>query len=263
MPIRRKFYRRRARKYARKTKTTRRGVSQRVKKYVKAQIHRNIENKDKIFYAVNQPILSSDRATGTWPLIPTFTQGTGDDNRIGNAIRVMQGQIKMAINLLPYDATTNPNILPTWVKLWVVRDLKNVGQLSSMDATSYANFFRTNGTTVSFQGNCLDMTLPVNESYFRVLYTKTFKLGVSGVYNVAPVSGNVNSFTDNSPSAKLITINWGKWCKKQLKFTEGNSYPNNDNLYLVIQSVSADGTTSAGKFQVEFHYTDLCRFEDA
>lgn len=262
MAYRKKFIRRPRRKIMRR-RYTKKGVSARIKKYVKNQIHRNIENKDKVFYEANKSIQSSDRPSMTYPLLMTFTQGTADDNRIGNVIRLVQGQIKFAINLLPYDVTTNPNIQPTWVKIWVVKDLKNVGQLSQMDATSFANFFRVNGTTVSFQGNPLDLSLPVNESYFRILYSKVFKLGVSGVYNVSPISGNVNSFQDNSPAAKFITINYGKWCKKQIKFQEGNSYPQNDNMYIVIQTVSADGTSSAGKTQVEWHYTNTCRFEDA
>lgn len=249
----------RRRKYIRRARGKKR-VSALVKSYVKKAIHRNIENKEKIFYAANQTITTSDIASCTYPLLPTWTQGTADDNRVGNQVRVVKGQLKFTINLLPYDATYNEQGAPQWVKYWIVRDLKNSGQLSMLDSTSYGCFFRGNGTTLGMQSNTLDMNLPVNESYFRVLHSRCFKLGATTASTQYPTN---YSFFDNSPNAKQITINWGKWCKKQIKFQEGNSYPQNENLYIVFQVVPCSGANAAGKKATEFHYVNTVTFEDA
>lgn len=265
MAYARKYYRRRARKYLRRPRTTRKGtkVSTRVKRYVKNMIHRQIENKERILYAANTLITSGDRTSTTWPLLAGFSQGTDNYSRIGNAIKIVRGQMKVCINLLPYDATNNNLVQPTWVRVMVVRDLKTAGQQTTMDASAYARIFRGNGTGLGFQGTPLDMTLPVNKDYFRPLYDKVFKLGCAGVYNVAPVSTNVNSFQDNSSATKMLTINFGKWAKKLLKFDDGNTQVINDNLYFVIQPVCMDGTGTTGKIPIEMHYTIVSEFEDA
>lgn len=233
-----------------------------IRKYVKKEVHRNIENKEKLNFAANQTIITSDATTCTYPLLMNIIQGTQDDNRIGNQIRTVKGVIKLALNLLPYDAITNPNPVPVWVRIWVVRDLRNAGQLSTMDITAYNNFYRGNGSGVSMQGNPLDTVLEVNKDYFRVLYSKVIKLGVTSAFN-AGIPINAGSYFDNSDMGKVLTINWGKWCKKQIKFNETSNYPNNDNLYIVFQPVSVDGTTSGSKRMVELHYANYQHFEDA
>lgn len=234
----------------------------RFKRYVKRAIHRNMENKCRINYAANQPITTGDSTTMTYPLINAVGQNTSDDTRIGNSIRIVKGIYKGCVNLLPYNATTNPQPLPCWVKIWVVRDLKNAGQLSTMDSAAFGRFFRGNGTALGFQSNVLDTTLEVNKDSFRVLYSKMFKLGNSYSYSGgSPTNGA--SYFDNSPSAKHFSFNWGKWVKKQVKFDDNASYAQNANLYIVYQCIACEGSSSSGKQLVEFHYTNTMEYEDA
>lgn len=260
----RRFYRRPARKYLRKRKATgkrRPGVSSRIKKYVKKQIHRNIENKEMGNYAANTYITSGDIASGSMPLIPAVAQGTNEEQRIGNSIRVVKGTFKAVYNLLPYNTTTNNGPLPAWVKVWLVRDLRTTGEASQFPSSSYNNFFRAGSTGYSFNGNPLDICSEVNKDILRVLTTRTFKLGVTASITQTPIYGQ--SFLDNSPMSKTITINWGKYVKKALKFDEENNLTTNCNLYLVTQAVYADGTPSNGKNIIEQHYTNIMHFEDA
>lgn len=243
-------------KLARKSKKSAKPkVSKTIKTYVKKAIHNNIENKEKMNYAGNQSVQTGDALTTTYPLIMNTIQGTSNDTRIGNSIKIVKGQMRLTVNLLPYDTVNNPNANPVWVKIWVVRDLKNSGQLSTMDNTAYLNFFRINNSGLGFQSNPLDTTLEVNNDYFRVLYSKLFKLGSASAFN-AGIPVNANSYFDNSPMCKQIIINWGKWCKKQLKFNDNTGYPTNDNLYFVIQPVNADGTSAFQKRLVEIHYSN-------
>lgn len=239
------------------------GVSGRIKKYVKKEIHRNVENKMRYNYGANQSIQTGQAATMTWPLIPAINVGVYTGDRVGNIVKPVKGLWKCVVNLLPYDATTNNLPRPVWVKIWIVRDLKNTGQLSTMDATSFTNFFNGNNTTLPFQNNCLDTVFDVNTDNFRVLTTRLFKLGCTGMYNVSPLPSATTSYLDTSPMSKSITIDYSKYIKKALKFQDNTGYANNENLYFVIQAVAADGSSSVDQRIIEMHYTNRFYYEDA
>lgn len=259
---RRKGYRRFARrKVAGKRRT---GVSARVKRYVKKELHRNIENKSRITYAANQSLTVGSGTTQSLPLLIGATQGNDAQTRIGNQIKITRGCIRMVFNLLPWNATTNPNPPPVWVKLWVVRDLKNTGQLSSIDSTAFGKFFRIGNSSLGFQGTPIDMCFDVNKDYFRVLTTKTFRLGAASAY-MSNIPVSQYAYYDNSSASKQIIFNYAKWCKKQLKFDDNNSqWPINENLYIIMQTTACDGTQNGlNNALVEYHYVNTCEYEDA
>lgn len=264
MPYARR-YRRRPRKYLRKAKRTgarRGGVSQRIKKYVKQAIHKQIENKKSMQYAANNAITVGTFSTQCKSLLIGIGQGTGESARVGNQIKIVKGMLNIYYNLLPYDAVYNPNGSPVWVRVWIIRDLVVGKQTTELnDATKI--FAGQNGS-LPFQNNMLDMSLPINNDAYRVLYQTTFKLGTASTLSGSfPTSAN---FSDSSPMSKHLTINWGKWCKKILKFDDNVSpyLPQNENLYLVHQAVNANGVsiTDAQKL-VEFHFVNQQFFEDA
>lgn len=233
------------------------------RQYVMRTLHTNAENKQRVNYGANQPLTLGNSSTQTLPLLIGALQGVDDQTRNGNSIRIRKGVWRGVFNLLPYNATTNPYVTPIWVKLWVVKDLKLQGQQSSIDGTNFGKFFRQGNASVGLQYTPIDLTLDVNRDQFRVLWSRTFKLGSAGIFAAnAPV--NSSSYFDNSSSSKMVTINYGKWIKKQLKFDDNNSqWPTNANLYLVMQSIPQDGTQTAVNTQlVEYHYTNTQAFED-
>lgn len=245
----------------RKSMSKRSVVSPSIKRYVKKTVHGNLENKEKMNYVANTSLVNGDTSSTTYPMLMNIIQGTGSADRSGNQTRIVKGIFKGCINLLPYSLNTNPNPQPTWVRILLVRDLKISGQASSLGADAYANLFRINNGTVSVQGNPLDMNLEVNKDYFRVLYDKVVKLGSAN--NTSGGYPSTSNFSDNSPMAHRFIINWGKHCKKQLKYNDNSGYPTNENLYLIFISASADGSSSTGKVQTELHYCNYQHFEDA
>lgn len=264
MPFRRyrprRFSRRPRRTLLRRSKASK--VSKKVKSYVKRAIHRNIENKEIISYTSNQTCKTWGSGINGFslPLLQTIVQGTADQNRIGNQIRVVSGIIKGQVNLKPYDGSTNPYPMPVWVKMYIFRDLSQTQQQSTFNLGG--NCFKGNGTYLPFQGNCLDLDLPVNDTQLRLLASKTFRLGSTAPSVTSPVSSG--SYFDNSPMAHKFYFNWGKYVKKVLKYSDSNNnYPNNANLYLVWQPVYADGTQCANYEICETHYVNHCKFEDA
>lgn len=256
----RKFSRRPRRAIRRRSK-----VSKKIKSFVKRAIHRNIENKEIITYAANQGCLAW--ATGvagrSIALLPPIQQGTGNSQRIGNQVKIVSGIIKGQVNLLPYDATTNPAPTPVWVKIYMVRLLYTQAQDPTL-ATAYTdNFFRGVNSAYPFQSNVLDMDLPINDDWFRVLATKTFKLGAASATALGAVT--TTGYYDNSPMCKKFTFNWSKWARKVLKFNDNvlNYYPQNDNIYLVFQPMYADGRVTNPYTPVEMHYVNHVKYEDA
>lgn len=256
------------RRYSRPRKFTRRyrrvarrrpKVSTRVKSYVKKMIHANIENKDHIQYASNESVVSWGTGTQGYslPLIPSLATGDGDGSRIANQVKFVNGIFRGTINLKPYGSVSNPGATPVWVKLFVVRSLSQTACESSLP--NYDVFFKGNSAVLDWQGNCLDMDLPVNPDEFRVLMTKQFKLGYAAGYSGFSPGG----YYDNSPFAKKFTINWSRFVKKQIKFNDTANNATNDNLYLVVQAVYAHGEDTTGKQTIEIHYVNHSTYEDA
>lgn len=265
----RKYYKRRGlRRGALRSGLRRKKVSKSVKRYVKRTIHRQIENKEFLDYFSNMTIqtLSSGTNVGNncRNLLPLPAQGTNTHQRVGSAIKVVRGVIKGHINIKPYDAATNPQGTPLLGKIWIFRDLA-VTQMQPIQGGSYTtyfdNFFRGNGTSLPFQGTPLDIDLPINDDLFRVVATKTFKIGASN----ATATGQVGSggYFDNSPMSIPFYFNWGKYCKKVIKFNDGGSYPQNANLYIVCQVVRADGASSGSYQMAEWHMVNHSKYEDA
>jgi len=265
----RKYNKRRGvRRGARRAGLRRKTVSKSVRRYVKNAIHKQIENKEIIDYFSNQTLqtLSSGTNTGVScrQLLPLPAQGTAANQRIGNQLRVVSGIIKGHINLKPYDVMTNPLGTPLLVRMILFRDLVTAGTqaISGGSLTSYFdNFFKGNGANIPFQGNPLDMSFPINSDNFRVLASKQFKIGAATATATGPVG--TGGYFDNSPMSVPFYFNWGKWCKKVLKYDDTYAYPMNCNCYLVCQVVRADGTSSGSYQMAEWHAVNHIKFEDA
>lgn len=268
--FRSKFGRRRNYRKSRFAKRSRpvRKVSKSVRRYVKKAIHRSIENKEIIDYWSNQTLSTLSSGTNSGgscrQLLPLPAQGTQENQRVGNQIRVVSGVIKGHINIKPYDVALNPLGTPLLGKIWLFRDLTHAGTqfITNGSYTSYFDdFFKGNNTTLPFQGLPIDMDLPINQDHFRLIKTKTFKIGASYASATGPVG--TGGYFDNSPMVVPFYFNWTKYCKKVLKFVDQTGSPSNDNLYMVVQVVRADGTSSGSYQMAEWHAVNTIKYEDA
>lgn len=265
------FYNRFKRRYSTRTRKYRgRGakkckVSHCVKKYVKREIHRNIENKEIITYTSNQTLNTgtAGAAMTNFGLIPSISQGTANNARIGDAIRIRRGTVTGTVHLKPYDATMNPRPMPVYVKIWTVRLLSTKTQLSALTSGATDYFFKGNGTNLPPQGNLLDLDLPINQEKYRVLgRPRIVRLGVTGWSTLGPAY--TQSWYDNSSMTARFSFNWGKYTRKMLKFSEEEGgYCTTDNCYLVFQSVYANGDEADGYQITQASYVNTCVFEDA
>lgn len=239
----------------------RRGVPKSVKRYVKKELHRNLENKEITTYSSNGILTCVNNTTPNGNiLITSVTQGTTNGTRTGNNIRIVSGIIRGRVNLLPYNAVTNPLSTPILVKMFLVRHLGISGTTTNLAGYDWTNFFRTSGGSMGFTNSPVDMDLPVNNEYWRLLKTKTFKIGAGYASGTGQVG--TGGYFDNSPMTVPFYFNWGKYCKKILNFNDNTGYCTNENISLAVQVINADGSATATQ-PAEWHWVNNFKFEDA
>jgi len=242
-----------------KRATTKPKVSLAVKQYVKRYIHGQTENKIWVSYAANQAITT---ASGSYPtalsLVPQVAQGTTQFTRIGNKIKVVKGFIRGHVNLLPYNATSNPWIGPLYVKMWLCK-YKKVNSGTVADTNIDGFFFDSASGGTGFQGNMLDMELTNNKDSWIVYKTKTFELNQTATIGVT--SGT--SAPDNSKYSMPFYFSFGRHIRRQINYEATVAgAPNNANLFLVFQVVNADGSATAVQ-AAEYHFNTRVEYEDA
>lgn len=234
-------------------------VSRAVKQYVRKYVHARSENKVLISSNVNQSLNTA--GSGSNPvsinLCPTVAQGTTHVTRIGNEIKLVKAFIRGYVNLLPYNALTNPLSTPVMVKLWICSNKKI--QSTNFTSIGSGDFFEDNANTANFVGNLKDMMLSVNKENWNVYATKTFELGATYSSSSGPVG--TNSYFDNSKMIIPFYFNFGKHLKTTLKYNDSDTNPTNRNMFLLLQAVYADGSTSAVT-PAEYHYHIRWEFED-
>ena len=234
-------------------------VSKSVKKYVKTTIKQKQETKTFIEYHVNQSISCASASTlpTTRNLLPVITQGVQKSQRVGNHVNVISASFRGRVNILPYNSLTNPAPAPVLLKMWLVSSIvTNAPQVGSIAA--WSSFFDINNSSIGFQGNTLDMFLPVNKELWRIHGTKQVKIGASAASNAIP---SPNSFYDNSPMSVPFSFAFGKHIKL-LKYDDTTAPPTNKNLYILFQVVNADGTNTA-LTSAEYHAVCTINYKDA
>jgi len=250
----------RARRPYKRVPRKRSGGRQAITKIVKSVLSRQAENKIWIDYGVNQPISTAVSAVMTnRNLLPTLSNGTGVSTRIGNEVKVKSAYIRGHVNLLPYNASTNPLAPPLYVRMWVVSSRQI--NTTNLSATSIAsNFFEIGAGSAGPQGNMLDIDFSPNKDAWIIHATKTVKIGAG--YTAMGTVVTTGAYFDNSPMSVPFYFNYGKKLST-LKYDETITSPTNKNMFLVFQAVAADGSSGLTTYnQAEFHYTTRVEYED-
>lgn len=274
--IRRKYRTKRAfakkRTYNRKSyarKTTARKMT--VKRMIRREIARNVENKTIQAYNYNFPIYhpsSTNFLNNVMELGPAgsamaISQGTGQGNRIGNTIKTKKLTWKGTIVPLPQESTTNPNPRPQQVKLWIFYD--------KTDPTAVpdprTNFFQNGNSSKGFQDDLADLWSPVNTDRYRILTSRTFKLGYSQYAGTAATpanQGQQQAYSNNDFKYNCdFSIDLTKYYPQIVKYNDASNAPTTRGLYALWTTVAADGavmnaawTTAAAQFVQTYEYED-------
>lgn len=235
------------------------GPAKNMKTLIKRAISQMAEKKMVIASGANISLFTvaatSPNALGLTPLV---SQGTSQNQRVGNQIRVVKGQIRGHLILRPYDSVLNPTIAPLSVKFWLCRYKKSTtATFSSTDAASA--FFDTGAGVSGMTGNVVDMDLYPNTDSWDILQTKQYRMGLSSATNNAT---SINTlFFDNSPSQIAFQFEFGSHLGSCM-YNDTNNEPTNKSLFLVIQPVYANGSATNGLAPVELDYATQITYID-
>lgn len=174
-----------------------------------------------------------------------MSQGTGSAQRIGNKIRVVFGSLKCYVSLKSWVIDTNPQVSdgPILLKFWLV-SFRQKNAVGGAVAADFNDFFQLNNAAVEFQGDVLDMELPVNQDKFKVHATRRLYLCANSAN-----PGNAELFNGGT---------WGKSFRMSLKPATGVCMYNdqedasaifNKNLWLVGTAVSGDQNGGLSTYQ--------------
>lgn len=255
-----KSYRKPRRKIARRRVMRKTRVSKTIKRYVKRTIAAQAENKFTVVRAVNQVVPT---VAGTTPyavsLLPSLAVSNNRYSRQANKIRVKKLTIQGRLNLLPYNAVSNPEACPIAVKIWIlsVSQYKSIGAFSGSSAATA--FFNESTGGTGFSGNTLDLISQVSDD-FKVYATKTIQLGCTGATNNF-ASTSVHAF-DNSNFSAGYYFDVSKHIK-MLSYgdTSSASIPENRNMWIVMQPITLSGGAASTAI-CENHYNIVTQFED-
>lgn len=244
---------------------SRKAVSVGVKSYVKKMIHSQIENKVLGYAETNIQLNYAGSATSPTylNLCPNISQGITAGTRNGDEVSIVKGRIRGSVNLYPYNATTNVSNCPIIIKMWLCRRKQGTGNLAGTltppTITTWNNFFQIANVSQGFTGGILDTYKFPNKEAFTIFATKTIQLSMnpvnvfSNTAQTLPTSGKVMA-----PFSFDFTKHLGK-----LRYNDSQNTPTNKELFLVFQTVLADGSIPLVGSFAEVHSIVDWEFEDA
>lgn len=267
---RQKTYRRKTvkRTYKRKSYAPKRKVTP-LKRMIRKEIARNVENKTIQQYNYNKLLnTAQDGSTfltnnifpvGPDPTSLVINQGAAQANRIGNQIKTKKFVFKGTLVPLPADQFTNATIRPVQVKMWIFYDKSNPTAVPS----PLTDFFQNGNSSKGFQGDLVDMWSPVNTDKYRVVATKTFKLGFANYSNDGQTTNQYFANNDFKYNANF-QFDLSKHYPQTVKFNDGTATPTSRGLFCMVNYASATGGTfPIGTQAVGMQYMQDYQFEDA
>jgi len=270
MAIRKRNYpRRRVAAKPRRRKTYKRKTSG-IKKMVRREIARNIENKTFQYLGTGLDILPSTSVSFDSNIIPCYpsagylaiNQGNGQGQRSGSKIKIKKLKIDGIMFPLAYNAVSNLTPCPVHIKVWFFYDKEEPNAIPAPAAA--ADFFQFGSTSIGFQNELFDHTMPVNTDRYRVLTTRTFKVGYASYLGTGaqPQQGNFAS-NDYKMNARL-RVDLTKYCVKNCNFRDNNTTPTTRGIYMMAQACYSNGNPmTAGTIPAKLEYMLTVDYEDA
>lgn len=228
-----------------------------LREVVKQAITKMAEKKCVIAQAQNVALSSTTGVPGSISLQPSIHQGTSQNQRVGNQVRVTSCIVRGHINILPYNALLNPYGPIQLVKIWIARyKLGNPANLSGTDVATA--FFDTGAGVTGPQANMFDIDGFLNKDSWELVTEKICKVGAASGTNTTP-STNTTTF-DNSSGSVPFYFEVGKKLGLCL-YNDSVTNPTNKNLFFIIQPIGANG--AGGIFTpCEMHYQYKCEYID-
>jgi len=261
------------RMYKRKSyakKTTKKSV----KSMVKREIARAVENKTFQVFDDNHDILPSVSPGFDAQILPctpfagsnlTIVQGTGQGQRVGNKINIKKLRFDAIVYPKAYNATTNPTPAPVQIKFWFFYDKEETQAIPAPQTAG--DFLQFGNTSLALGNRLFDHLAPVNTDRYRVLTTRTVKVGYAiyggtGATGSLPTQGNLSN-NDFKLNAR-VSVDLTPYCVKHVVYRDNSPTPSTRGIFVMIQPVYANGgAIASGTIPAEMNYLQTIDYEDA
>lgn len=219
-----------------------------IKKIVKAEIARSVEDKTSQYYATGLSLVSSASTSPTWDAqnvvvvspntsFLTLAQGTGQGDRLGNQVRIKKLTMKGVLVPLPYDASTNPLPKPLQVRMVFFYDRTTPITLP----VPSTNFFQLGNSVAPLQNDLIDMIAPFNTDRYRIFKSKTFKLGFAD-YGGTGTSAAEQANTNNDFKLNCnFSFDLTKYLPQIVKYQDASNSPTSRRLFCAFIISRGDG----------------------
>jgi len=228
-------------------------LSKTVKRYVKREIHRQVENKTQDV-EVEDAVIDSIIGDGdVRNLIPLMSQGTNQQTRVGNKIRVRSMRMKLHIRCLNQTGSTSPIYFDIYIFKFKA---SNFG--GGPPAAADMQLFLQNGSSASQYNGISPLAglRKLNEDYFTSKIRRRVAL-----FNPTNSTSQISS-TSNLNPAITLTFDLTKHVKKLLIFDDAATGVQNDNLYIAIGGTPMNGgdlslvNLGSYSYMIEMSYED-------
>lgn len=198
-------------------------------------------------------------------VIPNITQGTADNNRIGDQIRAQSINIRAILQMLPQAIGQNDGVRKLAARVMIVtpKGYPNWATASANTATWMPTLLKKGGTTVGFTGAIDDLFAPGNTDAITFHYNKVHYFN-QNTYGQSTASGLV-AF-DQSHLVKFLNIKLK--CRNRLVKYDSNTdsglTPVNLGYFMLVGYAFVDGTSpDVLSTRVRLQYDSIFNFEDS
>lgn len=179
---------------------------------------------------------------GLQPGALVLNQGTGQGQRVGNKVSISSATFKGTVFPAQYGAATNVSPHPMQIRLWIFYDKENP---TSNPLPDSGDFFQSGNIAAGFSNGLADLWRPINTDRWRILASRTFKLGYAAYSgtgsNADPQFYSNNDFKLN----QNFSINFAKLIPKLATFDDNVGDAMQRQCYAMFCPFYADGTPVA------------------
>lgn len=173
---------------------------------------------------------------------PTINRGSANNQFLGNDFRITKYTFDLTIYPALYNATTNNQSKPYFVRLYFFKVKKNPVTAPPVSDFQWVagNFFEAGGTNQGFYGSLIDLSKKISTENYTYLTSRTYKVGPA-----APATGSGSTAyhiaTNNDFKLAIFDkINLTKYFKTPIKVNDANQTMT-PWVFCLAQIVSATG----------------------
>jgi len=189
----------------------------------------------------------------------TIAQGTGQNDRIGNKVRIKSARLSGVIYPRPYGGN-NSSPTPQEVRIWFFTP-----KVSTAFPTSLPSFFQgSNNNAFAPLGNLIDLTVLLNSDVYTYRGQRTYKIGLSTMIGQSGVPASVMGYTNNDFKYNArFNIDITSMLPKVIKWNDTDNTPYSTPVFFFIETVDADGSSQAvDQTPLEMSWTNTIRYTD-